>query len=780
MPGRPTLRNVFARAELVGIARKKRPAYERRTVRFGEVQEMLDQGWRTVRKNNRSQILEKPKRPDVALEDRVWTLLYRMGFSHLSGAGGAFITIDANAENKLTSQIDVVAYDEEIVLGVECKAQQSRGRRASLQEELAKHGLIRENLAKTVNAMSTGKVVGVLAFVTQNVNLSRNDRDRAKEQRIVLIDDNDLAYYELLVGQLGPAARYQFLADLVPGRTIPGLQVRVPAVFSKMGAYPCYTFSVSPDYLLKVAYVSHRARGQGSDFAAYQRMVSKARLRKIARYISEEDSVFPTNIVVNFDSGRKVQFMKAKQEEEAEFGVLGWLTLRPTYRSAWIIDGQHRLFAYSGHPLASTSRLSVLAFEGLPGHVQQKLFIDINAEQKSVKKSLLQELYGDLHRNSDDPSKRTRATISEVIQALNADADSPFFDRILLSDKVRTSARCISLNSLFSALDRGSMFHGSIQNGSLVNPGPFWGKDDDATRDRTIEILNGWFGAVREACAQWWDLGAADGGGLAMNDGVAICVAVLRSVFDHLDVGRNRLCQLDASEVLDRLRPYSEALGSHFASMNEEQRASFRALRGNQGQAAGTRHAQRSIQEKLPSFEPEGLKEFLDREKAQTNQKAQEVIGEIEGLLARAVVEILKGEYGPENDHWWYDGVPKTVRTAVTNRQEEDDNKAGSKEAYLDLIHYRTIIISHWQLFGSVFGFGPGNASKDKQTMWLNNTNDVRKIVMHASRGGSVSFEQLNELKTYLSRLKLALEGRAETAADISPDDLELEPNQRN
>jgi len=54
--------------------------------------------------------------------------------------------------------------------------------------------------------------------------------------------------------------------------------------------------------------------------------------------------------------------------------------MQPSYKSAWIIDGQHRLFSYSGHPKASKGLLSVLAFEGLPPSKQAELFIDINAK----------------------------------------------------------------------------------------------------------------------------------------------------------------------------------------------------------------------------------------------------------------------------------------------------------------------------------------------------------------------------------------------------------------
>ncbi len=85
---------------------------------------------------------------------------------------------------------------------------------------------------------------------------------------------------------------------------------------------------------------------------------------------------------------------------------MGWLDIRCAYKSAWIIDGQHRLFAYSGHVQAAKARLSVLAFEKLPSSTQAQLFVDINAEQKSVKQSLLQELYAGLHENATEPEMR--------------------------------------------------------------------------------------------------------------------------------------------------------------------------------------------------------------------------------------------------------------------------------------------------------------------------------------------------------------------------------------
>ena len=310
-------------------------------------------------------------------------LLYRMGFKLLSADGGAQLGLDPQRIGGPMSQIDVVGIDDELALAIECKSAERMGRRNQFQDELGKFALIRDRFARAVTEKypASSKRQIILAMFLANISLSDNDKERAKEANVHIFDSQDLDYYEKLTKHLGPAAKYQFFADMLPGKTIPGLHIRVPAVKTRMGKFNCYTFPLSPEYLLKISYVSHRSKGKASDVHTYQRMIKKSRLTKIKEYISNA-GIFPTNIVVNLDKKRLIFEpiqQKHTKEERAESGVLGWLDIRPAYKSAWVIDGQHRLFAYSGHPLATTSHLSVLGFEGLPPSKQAQLFIDINA-----------------------------------------------------------------------------------------------------------------------------------------------------------------------------------------------------------------------------------------------------------------------------------------------------------------------------------------------------------------------------------------------------------------
>ncbi len=747
------LNNMECRDNLRGLARIKGRDYDIKTVNPLLLDEAIGEGWSVVRKNNCSVRVRRAKALGLEFEDRVWSLLYRMGFNNLSGGGGARLTLNAKDPNSPVTLIDVAAIDDEVGVAIECKSAQSLTKRPQFQEELGKHALARQQFARSVSHQypSSFKRQVAMAMFTRNIALSENDRKRALEAQVVLFNNEDLSYYEELISHLGPAAKFQFLADLLPGKHVPGLQLRVPAIKTKMGPFNCYSFSVSPEYLLKIAYVSHRSKGKASDVNTYQRMIRKSRLKAIGEYINQ-DGIFPTNIVISLD--QKPRFDRGVQEGDSDAGVFGWLDLRPAYKTAWIIDGQHRLFAYSGHARASNAKLSVLAFEGLPPSKQAQLFIDINAEQKSVKQSLLQELYAELHWNAGDPAARVRAVIAKVIQGVNADPSSPLHGRILATDQRRDDLRCISMTALFRALDSPDLFVSPTARPGVMAYGPLWaGDSNEAMRDRSISVLRNWFEVVREGAPDWWSIGAGEGGGLSMNDSVVACINVLRSVFQHIETNGERLVELDDDDLSERVRQYAEVLGSYLGSLSEEERKYFREWRGIQGQTTRTRLCQQAIHQRIPDFKPPGLQDYMDTAKAQTNIKAKLIVDRIEAALQKVVVQELKGEFGLDETQWWIQGVPRNVRLKVMERHEDDDGARGGREHYFDLINYRSIATSNWNLLGPIVGRGSATMSKDKRTSWIVELNDIRKVVSHSSAGRAVSIEQLAQLEEYESWL---------------------------
>lgn len=721
--------------KLNSIARQKRQGFEFKTIRPSHVEEYTKDGWQVARKNRTSIRMKRPKSKHRLFEDRVWSLLYRMGFDHMSGQAGAKLPIAIGAPTPADNQIDVVAIDDEVAIGVECKSAVSPRKPADFQGALAKFAAMRNRFTRAIHRQfpRPGSQAPVLIFWTWDLILPTNAEGRAQEANVILLDEADLTYYEELTKHLGHAAKYQLFADIMPSREIGGLRTKLPALRSKMGKHVCYTFSVKPAYLLKLAYVSHRAKGKATDIDTYQRMIKKSRLKKIKNYISR-NGIFPTNIVLNLEGKNTCRFDRAPKQE-GHGADYGYLSIKPTYGCAWVIDGQHRLFAYADSSRADTSHLNVLAFDKLPASRQAELFIDINHEQKSVKRSLLIELFAELNWDSEDEEKRISAVVSKASQALEQQIDSPFHERILMADDTRTSLRCISIQSIFRALIAPGMF--VIKAGEEY--GPLWRSKNDLALPRVILVINRWFGWIAQGAKDWWAAGSGDRGGLAMNDGVVVCVNVLRSVFRHLQSRGLPLVRLDDTELVAEIKPFGESLGSYLGSLNDTEREGFRAARGIQGQTAMRRRCEAAIHKDIPGFNPPGLEEALRAEKEQTNKKGYEIIQRVERRLKAYILDALRSEY-EDGNLWWYECVPSAIRKKAVDRLDDQQGR-GSREDYLDLIDYRPIILSNWQLFQNVLAHGQ-TGNKDKKTEWIVKTNELRKIAMHGSRG----FLSLDEL----------------------------------
>jgi DNA sulfur modification protein DndB len=746
------IKNLLPRAELIGFARKQSTGFDTKSVTPPQVEEVISDGWHVARKGRTSVRVTKPKKKSDFLESRVWTLFYRMGFQHLSGRNGCGLTLSADVKDGPEDQIDVVAVDSEVGLAVECKSVENPKKDQSLPDWISRFAGMRKRFSDSIRrAVPTdAKRHTAMIVFTWDIILTENDRTRAEEQAVTIFDHADLEYFEALVKHLGTAARYQFLCEVFRGKPIHGLAVRVPALRTRMGRNTCYTFSIRPEYLLKIGYVAHRAKGKAIDVDMYQRMISKGRLNKIAEYVSE-GGTFPTNIVINIREKRYAEFQRGEQKGDAEGALFGWLTLRPAYGCAWIIDGQHRLFAYSGHDRAGKDFLNVLAYEALSSGDQAQMFVDINSEQRKVKRALLVELDAALKWNAQEEDDRIQAIISKAGLALDADLDSPLCNRILLSDVPRTDERCVSLTSISAALRRQGFFIVARKK-DITEYGPLWRPDPSASLKRTIHTVKAWLSVIADSATDWWALGAGDGGGLAMNNGVTICLNVLRSVMEHIGYGSLRT--LDNNDLTVRLSPFANSLGGYLGRMSQDERRRFRQLQGSDGQITGTRQCQVAIKNEHPQFSPPQLQEWIDDRKKNHNEQGRGLIEWIETSLQKHVLQILKSEHDSEPESWWWDGVPKAVRKKVDDRMNESNGKTGGREQNFDLIHYREIVTANWDLFKDIFGFAAAGGGKDKQTNWIVEVGEMRNIVMHPSRQQFLSAEDVDTLQKYVEWLK--------------------------
>jgi len=296
---------------------------------------------------------------------------------------------------------------------------------------------------------------------------------------------------------------------------VPDMLDAVPAIKGRMGGTVFYSFVIEPEHLLKIAYVAHRAKSNEESTATYQRMAQKKRLTAIAKYISEKKGIFPTSIVLNIQTKGKGLVFDQAAEMAGRNAALGNLHLPNGLKTAWLIDGQHRLFAYAGLPEAKTATLPVIAFEDLDSTVQQQLFIDINGEQVRVSKDLLFDLYDDLHWNSPRPRDRLLALISKLVKDLNESAKSPLRDRIVKIGRRKSKTANLTLTTLTEEIRRAQLLgHVHSPKATDISPGPLSRDDLDSSLRHGMDVLSGYYSLFMrdENLKAQWDLGSDEGG----------------------------------------------------------------------------------------------------------------------------------------------------------------------------------------------------------------------------------------------------------------------------
>lgn len=257
----------------------------------------------------------------------------------------------------------------------------------------------------------------------------------------------------------------------------------IPALLCRQQGYNFFAFVLTAKQLAKISYVSRR---EGKD--GYQRLLNRKRAEAIKRYI-EAGGTLPTNIILNFNDSNQVFF-----DEEKRIITIPFLQ-----RSAWVIDGQHRLygadllseFLLTSH-LANNYEFLVSAFVGLDLVDQAKIFVDINSYQEGVSKSLLYDLMNLFEVEDDTKESFYISRASDIISRLNEDPESPFFNRVSLTrDRVRgLISQAAFVDALRPHLEKG---------GTLSHSNEY-----QFTLEEQYSVLKNYFNAVRDTLPELW------------------------------------------------------------------------------------------------------------------------------------------------------------------------------------------------------------------------------------------------------------------------------------
>ncbi len=752
---------------------KRRDAFVVKSVHPADVPALEAVGWTVQRQGTKKVRVKKLKTAFSALEDQVWCLFYRMGYPELGGTGFK-MRFERSIGSIGEKQVDCFAKDDETVIVVECKVRDTRGRR-TLQKDIHETQSLQRPFAASIRSHygNDFKPKVIWMYVTQNIIWSEPDLQRAAEANIRVVTENEMQYFDSFIRHVGKGGRFQFLAEFLEGQAIPGLSnVRIPATRGMLGKHRFYSFVTTPRHLLKIGYINHLALNHPNGRPAYQRMIAPARLVEIAKFI-KSGGFFPTNLLINFTEECRFDLLSNKDNADPKT-KFGWLYLPNKYKSAWIIDGQHRLYGYSfTDEKYWDQNIAVMAFEKMDTKDEADLFVTINHKQKSVPKSVIVSLQADLKWGSDDPKERLAALCSRLVKTINSDPSSPLFQRFTLQGVVAKANQSLTMPEIVNGLVRSLLLGRQIHKG-VLSPGPLAGATDDETNDRARRFLNGYFSLIRDANPTRWE--NAREGYISTNPGIRGHLLLLMDVFRFMQTKENIEPQLlDEDTALKHVkiivRPVLDFLQS---ATDEDVYDKFSRKFGEGGVREYADNLAELVVASHPTFGSDEFRQRVakrnDERVVQTNQQVIQLSKDITDY----VFDVLKRHYGTEEGRsrqpaFWERGVEsQKIKSEAYNRMLADGSKH-PVEAYVDVLGLKEIITqkNNWPLFEPVCSIPlKGEKGKAHYVSWLAKFNEIRRIPAHLSGDRGYEESDYELIKTirfeFYRRRDLALSSAGE------------------
>lgn len=124
----------------------------------------------------------------------------------------------------------------------------------------------------------------------------------------------------------------------------------------------------------------------------------------------------------------------------------------------------------------------------------------------------------------------------------------------------------------------------------------------------------------------------------------------------------------------------------------------------------------------------------------------------LEKTIHRMVKKLLQEHFGKDNEKWWKQAVPETVRIACVTSRERDRGNPVDPYCYTNFIHLKEIIDKNWSIFRKHL---PPKESSDKRLLMqsLNRINSIRNKVMHPVRESPPTEEEFSFIHDMCSRL---------------------------
>lgn len=676
-------------------------------------------------KNGDWQVKKKKSLSD-AFEDEMWVLFYNMGFKVMNSTR-EFKMSYSKDNPALTQQIDVIAIDDDVCLFIECKASEtpnnSKDWKTTLEAWNGKYpGLVSEIRKKYPKRKCK------FIFATKDYVLGEQDRNRIRDFKFLHYSNESIKYVKSLSDHLGSSARYQLLGSIFAGEKVANINSQVPAIEGKMGGLTYYTFLIEPERLLKLSFVLHRNSANHDEMPTYQRLIQKSRLQKVHEFVNG-GGYFPNSLIVSIDSGKSgIQFDLAEKgvQVSESSSRIGKLTLPQRFHSIYVIDGQHRLYGYSGTEYAQKNTIPVVAFVDLDKADQVKMFMDINENQKKVSKALRNILTVDLLMDSKILEQRQRALMLYFGQKLGEDTSSPLYGRVVMGENEADSMMCITIEYIKEAISDTGLFNKYKKNSNTISRKGILDKTDTKqTAEFFLSFLYRCLKTIRDYCAQEWDRG--ESGYLTINNMMYAILCIIGDIVFIVDAQEDGGVATLSSDVLyKKCDPWVLDLADTIDTLDRQTATEIKEFRGASAKNKARIKLQLAFHGKYPEFTTEALENYIKENDPNNTDNAARELKLITSYLRE---KIQKAQGSDEN--WLYrvaaEKTINSIRIRVT--AEETKRKMNGDSSPVDFwsfisfdeISQITNYASNWSewLQGILTVNGQFKKSKAQTISWL-------------------------------------------------------------
>ncbi|EKQ3637803.1 DGQHR domain-containing protein [Enterococcus faecalis] len=730
------------REELIKEKKIRATNYIQSSVNHEKVRELEKDGWEKVKTFKKKTRMRKEKKNAEKIVNNAWILFFKLGFQKMN----------TNIIEVGSCVIDILAVDRETAIFVFCNSTDEKQTRMTLMNKIK---TVKENkkiLIEYVKKMEPKrKLKCAFIFLTNNYILPDVDLKYMDSKNIVHFDEETFNYYSDLTTHLGSAARFQLLGYLFSGQKIPELNNKIPAIEGKMGGYKYYSFSIEPEKLLKIGYVLHRNNANNQMMPTYQRVIKKSRLESIQSFV-DEGGFFPNSLIINIDK-QGLLFDRSSSQVDDSISKLGILHLPNIYRSAYIIDGQHRLYGYANSEYATSNTVPVVAFVDLDKKEQVKLFMDINENQKAVSKNLRTTLQADLLWESDNVAERQLALKCRIAQRLGEDFDSPLYGRIIIGENSKTEDQCIKLDTIKRALDKSNFLDMYDRHGeSLLRKGTFDTGNNEETMHKLLKLFKETLFYIKNNVEEW-DTSDLSNRFVVINPGIYSLIRVIDDVINYYtEVENQEILDLTQEGLMYYIQSFLDSIVNFFDNVTEEAKNRLKSMYGGKRDIFYWRTLQLSISNEIIGFRPDGMEKYWRDNDKRFNDESYNMIRETEKFLNTDFKNKLESYYGED---WFKLGLPKkvydeSIKLAASKNYNKKRNEEVEPWSCLNTIHYREIAI-HGKNWGEIFSIPytmPGEESisggKNAKTKWIEKFSRIRNENHHTY---SISEEEFLFLK---------------------------------